>query len=230
MPKKALLAVPTFAGVEPRPFQRFLEIAIAAGRLCPDWRFAVQAPERESLPYAMNRMGQIVLQQGFDALIVFDDDCFPPPDCIPTLLAHHAEGRAFVAGVGIMRGFPHTTTVARVFPEGLSLVTGQDRAPAVVGHEWLDDLSQLPELAEVDFCGVPVALFSRSVFERVPAPWFGLHADDGGTVTHDVFFCRKLKAAGLPVLVDTRIRCGHLSAAPVVTFENRAQARELVGG
>jgi hypothetical protein len=38
-----------------------------------------------------------------------------------------------------------------------------------------------------------------------------------------------MKAAGIPVLVDTTLKCGHLSEAPVITFENRGLARELVG-
>jgi len=226
--RKALIAVPTFAGVLPRPFQGFLQIAMVAGRLCPGWKFAFLAPERQSLPMAMNSMAQTVVAQEFDALVVFDDDCFPPYDCIPRLLAHYDAGRQFVAGVGVMRGYPHTTTAAKVFPEGFTLVQKQDRAQ-VVGHQWLDNIDDLPELAEVDFCGVPVAMMARSVFEQVPAPWFGLHGDDGGTVTHDVFFCRKVKKAGIPVLVDTSLKCGHLAEAPIITFENRAMARELVG-
>lgn len=227
--RKALIVVPTFAGVLPRPFRSFLEIAMVAGRQCPDWKFGFVAPERQSLPMAMNQAAQTVVQQGFDALIAFDDDCFPPYDCIPRLLAHLDAGRAFVAGVGVMRGYPHTTTIAEVFEEGPSLVQRPNGRTTVVGHRWLDDVDALPTVAEVDFCGVPVAVMARSIFEQVPAPWFGLHGEDGGTVTHDVFFCRKLQAAGIPVLVDTSIKCGHLAEAPIVTFENRRHARELVG-
>ena len=226
--RKALIVVPTFAGVLPRPFKSFLEIATVAGRMCPDWRFGFMVPERQSLPMAMNTAVHTLLAQDYDAIIAFDDDCFPPYDCIPRLLAHAEAGRSFVAGVGVMRSYPHTTTVAEVFPEGQSLVYQGD-AITVKGHQWLDDVDALPELAEVDFCGVPVALMARACFEQVTAPWFGLHGDDGGTVTHDVFFCRKLKAAGIPVLVDTSIKCGHLAEAPIVTFENRSYARELVG-
>lgn len=227
--RKALIVVPSFAGVEPRPLESFMQIAIAAGRTCPDWRFGVIAPRRQSLPMAMNNAAKTVMEQKFDALIAFDDDCFPPFDCIPRLIAHFEAGREFVAGVGVMRGYPHTTTVARQFPEGHSLVQKGSQIE-IRGHEWLDDVDALPELAEVDFCGVPVALMARSIFEKVEPPFFGLHGEDGGVVTHDVFFCRKLKEAGIPVLVDTTIKCGHLSEAPIITFENRAIARELVGG
>lgn len=226
--RKALICFPTFAGILPRPFRNFMDIAIAAGRSCPDWLFGTTAPERQSLPMAMNTAGQTVLDQNFDALIAFDDDCFPPFDCIPRLLAHLDAGHQFVAGVGVMRGYPHTTTVARQFDEGHALVVSEGRSK-IAAHQWLDDVDALPTLAQVDFCGVPVAAVARRVFESVPAPWFGLHGEDGGTVTHDVFFCRKLKAAGIPVMVDTTLKCGHLAEAPIITFENRKHARELVG-
>ena len=227
--RKALVVFPVFQSVYPRPFRGFLEIATVAGRVCRDWHFGYLAPERQSLPMAMNGAAQMAIEQDFDALIAFDDDCFPPFDCIPRLLAHVEAGRDFVAGVGVMRGYPHTTTVAKTYPEGYSLVQ-QGAQLKVTGHEWLDDISRLSELAEVDFCGVPVAVIARRALETVTRPWFGLHGEDGGTVTHDVFFCRKLKQAGIPVLVDTTLKCGHLTEPPVITFENRALARELVGG
>lgn len=230
MPKQALIVVPTFAGIEPRPFRSFLEIAYVTGRTCPDWKFAWLAPERNSLPRIMNECGQIVVEHGYDCLIAFDDDCFPPYDCIPRLIAHYEAGKQFVAGVGVMRTYPYTTTVAKTFNEGYTLMVDGERPGRVAGHQWLDDLSALPELADVDFCGVPVAMIARSALDRIEEPWFGLHATDGGIVTHDVFFCRKLKAAGIPVLVDTTIKCGHLTQAAVITFENRALARQQAEG
>lgn len=224
---KALIVVPTFAGVMPRPFRGFMEIMYVAGRQCPGWKFGFIAPERQSLIRAMTDAAHTVLQQDFDCLITFDDDCFPPYDCIPRLLRHRADGHTFVSGVGVMKGFPHTTTVGRVFPEGYSLVTRPGGYSNLTAHEWLDDVSALPALADVDFCGVPVAMIGREALEKCTKPWFSLHGADGGQVTHDVFFCRRLKEAGFRVLVDTTMKCGHLSDAPVVTFDNRSLVREL---
>lgn len=227
--RKALVVFPTFSGPPPRAFAEFLKIAYVTGRAAEGWAFAWLAPERQSLVRAMTQAAEMVLTQGFDCLITFDDDCFPPVDCIPRLLAHRDAGRTFVAGVGVMKGYPHTTTVGRVYPEGYSIVAGDGRSPILSAHAWQDDLATLPPLADVDFCGVPVAVIGREAFEQAEKPWFALHGADGGQVTHDVFFCRRLKAAGIPVLVDTTIRCGHLADPPVITFDNRAVARELVG-
>lgn len=226
--KKALLVFPIFQALYPRPFRSFAEVLLVAGRLCPEWDFGVIAPERQNLVSAMTQAAQAVVQQQYDAMVVFDDDCFPPYDCIPRLLKHVEQGRLFVAGLGLMRSFPHTTTAAQVFAKHTILhVNGEGR---VTRHQWLDDLDLAAGLKEVDFCGVPVAVIAREAFERTQTPWFGLHGEDGGQVTHDVFFCRRLQAAGIPVLVDTTLKCGHLAEAPIVTFENRDQVRELVAG
>lgn len=226
MPKRALVVIPTFAGVLPRPFKSFLDIALVAGRACPDWRFAFHTPERQSLPKAMGDAAEMVKTQTFDALIAFDDDCFPPYDCVPRLLGHLEDGHDIVAGLGVMRCFPHTTTVGMEFPEGLTLVEGPKGA-TLRAHMWRDSIADTG-VVPVDFCGFPVVAIASRVFRDVPPPYFDLRAANGATVTHDVFFCQKVRTYGFQPEVDTTVKCGHLAEAPVITFENRAHARELV--
>lgn len=225
---RALVVIPCFQAVYPRPLKNFLEIALVAGRTCPDVEFGIHIPERQSLVAAMNTAADIVRQQRWDMLIAFDDDCFPPYDCIPRLIQHYRSGHQYVAGVGVMRNFPFTTTVGRYYEEGPTLVVGPSESK-VSGFYWLDDIDELPPLAEADFCGMPVALIGREVLEAVVPPAFGVLDEHGGACTHDVYFARKVKAAGFPVHVDTTIRCAHLTEAPIVTFENRTAARQLAG-
>ena len=111
---RALVVLPCFQAAYPRPLKNFLEIALVAGRTCPDVVFGFHVPERQSLVAAMNTAVDIVREQNWDVLIAFDDDCFPPYDCIPRLVEHFEQGRQFVAGIGVMRGYPHTTTDERV--------------------------------------------------------------------------------------------------------------------
>lgn len=222
--KKILLAFPVFQAMYPRPFGNFAEILIAAGRQT-DYLFGVLLIERMSLVAAMNKVGDHMVHQDWDAVIVFDDDCFPPCDVIPRLLTRcFDEGHLFVAATGLMRGFPYTTTVANYDPEGISGRVGPSgRVEVLAGFDWIDDVPEA--LTDVDFCGVPAAIIHRSCFERVPTPWFQDIGEDGRPTTHDVYFCGKLKAAGIPVKVDGTIRCGHLTEAPIITFENRAAVR-----
>jgi hypothetical protein len=226
--KKVLVVFPVFTHVLPRPFKNFLDIAFVASRMCPDYRFSFQAPERQSLPRLMNTHANITLDQGFEYLIAFDDDCFPPVDVIPRLIKHMEDGHAMVAALGIMRNFPHTTTVGRYFKDGVSITQHEGGDIRTAPFRWRDSLDQ-EGLIEADFCGVPVVAIHRRVFESVPSPWFGLVSElDGGECTHDVFFSQKIRKYGFKVLVDTTIKCGHLADAAVVTFENRAYVRELL--
>lgn len=224
--RRVLIAVPVFTHVEPRPFGNFLAMALRAGHDCKDrWVFDLVVPERQLIHGAMNQVAQTVMDNGHAGLLVFDDDCFPPYDTIPRLMAHAANGEDIVAGVGIMRGYPHTTTVGRYYPEGYSLVRRRDGHWDWRGFFWMDDLRGFPQgLVEVDFCGMPVMWISRKVLEAVEPPWFGTHLD-GGDMTHDVYFAIKAKKAGFKIQVDTTIQCGHLIAPKVVDFTNRAEIR-----
>lgn len=228
--KRILLAWPIFQALYPRPFERFASILVGAGRQT-GYVFGLKVYERMSLVHAMNSLGETVLRgthqhgTGWDAAIVFDDDCFPPVDVVPRLLARcFDEGHAFVAATGLMRGYPFTTTVAKYYEEGVTAIH-DGKKPTLEGFYWLD---QLPEqLAEVDFCGVPAAIIHRRVFERTTPPWFGDSDPHGQRMTHDVYFCNQIKKAGFPVMVDGTIRCGHLLDAPVISFDNREAVRGM---
>lgn len=232
--RRILLVWPVFQSVHPRPFQGFLDIAFVAGRMCPHYVFSNHVIERTPLVTAMNDVAGIVLNgpnqfgAGFDAAIVFDDDCFPPFDVIPRLLARcFDEGHPFVAAAGVMRGYPFTTTAAKNYAEGVTGFVGKSgRVEQLTGFQWLDDLPE--DLVDVDFCGVPAAIIHRSCFEHTARPWFGDQDAQGVRITHDVYFCRKLQAAGIPIKVDGTIQCGHLVDAPVITFANRASARKVM--
>lgn len=232
--KKILLVWPVFQAMYPEPLERHLQIAFIAGRNCPDYQFGIHVRKRESLVTAMNSMGEIVLRGpnqygfGWDAAIVFDDDCFPTVDVIPRLLTRcFDEGHPFVSATGIMRAYPFTTTAARMYDEGVTAIVGDNgKVSQLAGFHWVDDIPEA--LTQVDFCGVPAAIIHRRCFEQIAMPWFGDQDEKGERVTHDVFFCRKLQAAGIPVQVDGTIRCGHLIDPPVISFENRASARRVM--
>jgi hypothetical protein len=184
--------------------------------------------ERESIHGAMNRAAGLLITEGFDAMIVSDDDCFPPFDAIPRLLKHYEDGHHYVCGLGFMRGFPHTTTIGRYYPEGVSLrINPETKQPELVGFYWVDDFAnEPPGLISCDFAGVPIAMISRDLFLKVPGPWFGTHMD-GGDCTHDVYFGAKVKAAGFDVLVDRDIACDHLLDPGIVTEHNRGLMRNV---
>lgn len=210
----------------PGPFGNFLAMMARACADCyPDYAFDFMVPERQLLHGAMNYVGQAVLDNDHLGVIVCDDDCLPPYDAIPRLMQHAEAGHPIVAGVGLMRNYPHTTTVGRYLDSGYTLLQRADGGVEWKGFSWYDDLSRLPEgLATVDFCGMPIMWIAREVFEKAEQPWFGTQLD-GNNVTHDVYFAKRATEAGFTVKVDTTVRCGHLMAPKYVDFNNRAEIR-----
>lgn len=225
--RRILLVFPVFQAVYPRAFESFLRIVLAAGRL-PGYSFNFYAPERQPLTTAMNSVGEEMCRADhWDACIVFDDDCFAPVDVVQRLLVRcFDEGHAFVAAAGVMRNYPFTTTAARHYAEGMTSVVGPDGRFELRGFTWLDDLPEA--LTPVDFCGVPVAIIHRRVFRQIARPWFGDQDAKGMRMTHDVYFCNKVREAGIPILVDGTIRCGHLLDPNICTFENRGFLRDSI--
>lgn len=234
---RVLWVVPVFKDVDPKPFANFLSLAVATGALIvregDKYSVSVHVPERKLLHSAMNQVTQWVLDHDFDICILADDDCGPPVDAIMKLLRRYEAGHPIVLGMGFMRNFPHTTTVGRYFPEGISVVkNSKTGAIELAGYEWLEDIEQEltheAGLVNVDFGGFPIALIAREVFEKASklGPLFGTHID-GGDCTHDVYFAKRVTAAGFEIVVDTTIPCNHLGEAMWVTFENRQVIRDV---
>lgn len=222
-----LVVVPIFTHVLPAAFYNFLCIFLRAGQdLGEKHSFVLMNAERQILHMCMNKAVEVVLDQDYAGMIAFDDDCLPPAWVIDRLIAHTEKGRDFVAGMGYMRNYPHTTTVGKLYDEGL---TYQADSNSYSQFYWLDRLPTKERgLYEADFCGLPVAIWTKSALRKCQKPVFGTSDNQGGEMTHDVFMSRRLKAAGIPVLVDTSIECGHIAPAPIVTSLTRDGAREAV--
>lgn len=225
---RILLVFPIFSHVYAQAFGAFMAAIAHASRHCPDFKFDIFTPERMLLHTAMNMAAQTCIQNPFyQGMIAFDDDCLPPAHIIQRMLNHHKEGRHIVAGVGYMRGFPHTTTVGRYLKQGQTLVGHEAR-----GFEWLDDLP-MEEVGEhglltVDFCGMPAMFISRTCLYALDVPHFAHSDKTGSTTTHDIYFCNKARDRGFDIKVDVTLECAHIGPAPLITRVSRDAARAAV--
>lgn len=222
-----LIVIPVFQVVLPEAFYNFCALMMRAGRdLHQTHSFEIMQASRSLLHMVMNSAAQAVLEKDYAGMVVFDDDCLPPADCITRLMKHAADGLDFVAGMGYMRLYPYTTTVGKYYDEGMTLI---EETGETAGHHWLDKLPTKERgLIEADFCGFPVVMMTRRLIEKVEKPFFGTADKHGGQMTHDVFACRRVQDAGVKVLVDTTIECGHITAAPVIDGVTRTVARAAV--
>jgi GT2 family glycosyltransferase len=181
-----------------------------------------------SFPLDLNR-NQLVekaLELGADWLLFLDADMTHPPDLISALLQDAEESGAAVVSATYFKKLPPHVCV--------SAYAGRRHDPQLLVPL---DPAAVKGLIECDVIGLGAALIHREVFEAVGGPWFeyerwrrtGLKS-----VTEDVPFCRRARAAGFRILTDTRLVCGHVRQLEVEEADwlryREGVAEELAGG
>ena len=144
---------------------------------------------------------QKLLELGWDAVMMLDDDVIPPPDAIIKLMAHK---QPIVSGVYYRRNNPITPVMLKNQPGG--------------GRQWVTEY-KIPDLMEVDYVGAGCLLISRDVLTSLPPisknnRWFEwrVHRPDlppEERMSEDFSFCQHAKNNGYKILVDTSVQCKH---------------------
>jgi len=71
-------------------------------------------------------------------------------------------------------------------------------------------------LAQVAGCGTGLVLIERSVFEKIPPPWFKIEWNAAGQHRgEDLYFSELCHQHQIPIFVDTTVSAGHLTVAKV---------------
>jgi len=144
-------------------------------------------------------------------ILFWDDDVLPPRDGLMRLLAHDAP---IVSGFYTSRALPMRPIAYRL-----------DEARR---YQHVDELHD--GLNAVDGAGCGFLLIQRAVFETLAAPWFQYVCQDGdvnASLSEDLYFCEQARAAGIPVLLDTGVRCGHIGSY-VYDYRDMAQPAKAV--
>lgn len=178
---------------------------------------------------ARNMMAWALMDNEIEAthLVMLDLDHRHPLGIVAQLCASIAEDREreAVFGVGYRRSKPY---------EPMAFVQTEDGQSFRVVTDWPQDA-----VLEVDRAGTSCCIIARSVFERVPEPWFAYsyeHVAARHLPSEDIWFCRQCREAGVRLWLDTRITTVHLSTAFVdrSVFDDyrellRLQAAQLEG-
>ena len=163
---------------------------------------------------ARNRIAADALNAKYDFVMMVDNDIALPQDALSCLLSHDAD---FVMGYYLNR-----------------YARGENRFTTLYkpGFTWqMYDASELREMRErgehrlkVKGGGLGCALIKTSVFERVPFPWFEWTdikydqydaadvyecSDKFMSGGEDINFCNACTNAGIEIIADTRVACGH---------------------
>jgi hypothetical protein len=100
---------------------------------------------------------------------------------------------------------------------------GEQGQPMIYGDpsEPVNFRPQLPipdTLQECHGLGMGFTIFRMSVFKKLPPPWFVTVQEEHGMGTQDLYAFSKMRAAGMRVACDTRIKVGHYDANEDVTW------------
>ena len=141
---------------------------------------------------ARNIQAQRFLASKCSHLFLLDADCVPQPGTIQRLLTHDLP----------IVSAPHPTR------------KGQDRVLMALVSSNGDYKEHLPRLGlqMVDAVGGSGLLIARSVFEKLPRPWFRCLYDDDGLLhrTEDFYFCEQAKKSGYKIWADYAIVQEHI--------------------
>ena len=163
---------------------------------------------------ARNRIAADAICAGYDRVLMVDNDIAFKPDALGNLLEHDAP---VAMGYYVNR-----------HPRGNEQLVCAYK----LGFGWdMYDTGELREFRDkgvksirIKGGGMGFCLLKTEVFERVRFPWykwsdfaFKRHEaddvygcrDDFTSGGEDIEFCNKLASAGIPVLLDTRVYCGH---------------------
>lgn len=168
-------------------------------------------PARE--PRERNRniaVSQFLETDGFEWLLMVDDDTTVPADCIEKMLA---VGQPIVTGMqplmlptaGETNGFPNWHLVANV----MQFPTSSESRPY-----WPDWMTWQPpdKPFKVFHCGFGCVLIQRKVLVDTGFPWFREdYGDQWGrnNITEDIYFCDHVRRANYDIWCEPSVICGH---------------------
>lgn len=162
-------------------------------------------------PLARERLIEFAMEKNCDYMLMIDDDMIVPHDMLFRLLETMEEHKAdVVAPLAFMRNPPHFPVIYRI-KEGYDHVAKKDYFLREFVKNYPKD-----SVVECEAVGFGSALIRMSMVARMRKPYFMSTTSYG----EDIWFCRCAgKEANAKIMVDTRIKLGHLGQHPVITEE-----------
>ncbi len=151
-----------------------------------------------SITTARNSIVKQAIEGGYDYLFMMDTDQVYPSNTFVKLMEDSITHNAPVCCIYVHRRYP---------PYEPILLRGE-----------LGQYKHVPDeecfsggLVPVDATGAAGMLLDMSIFNTIKEPWFEFSkTDKGAPVGEDIFFCHKLRKAGIPIFVDTSVKVGHI--------------------
>jgi hypothetical protein len=156
--------------------------------------------------------GNCASRPKFEWLWFVDDDVIVPPQSLRELLDKATKIRAHEE---IKYGEAKTVAIGGIYctKEKLSTPVAYRKLGNGPSWNWIRGM-----VFDVEGIGTGCLLIHTSIFHKLEKPWFKTvdedHVDESNTITHvnitdDLYFCRKVKAAGYNIVAHGGILCGH---------------------
>ena len=191
---KVLIAIPTFENILPDTFKSVYGLEVPEGTNC-QFDFC----KGYDCAKARNNIAQEAIQYGFDYLLTVDSDMIIPRNALTSMLSRNTD-----VCLGVYPRKNTKTEQTEIFALGQKDFTDSNNMSATQ----IDELNG--QAVEIKGGGLGCALIKVGVFEKIAFPWFKyVQYDNGAVLSEDNYFCTQVRAAGLTVMVDSAVRCGH---------------------
>jgi len=166
--------------------------------------------------HAYNRMIESILKDPnlskFKYVLTLEDDNIPTHDALIRLLETIETGFDAVGAIYFTKG-----------EGGMPMAYGDpkewEQGEMTFAPRNVSEALQKGRVMEV--CGIAMgcSLWRMELFRQIPPPWYvTLCETDAGSMTQDLYFCKRAKMAGKRFAVDFRAKAGHLDVQTGVVY------------
>lgn len=187
---KILIAVPTFETIQPEVFKAIYDLKPAGHELHFDFVKGYDCAA------ARNHISRIAQEGGYDYVLMVDSDTIVPPDALELMLDTPVD---ICLGVCPRKNTRNgETAMIKLTDPGWS-------------RNWL-----YPDLPDgkltIKGGGFACALIRTNVLTAMDYPYFNYVTNaSGSTFSEDYYFCQNARLFGFDIIMDARVRCGHLA-------------------
>lgn len=189
---KILIAIPTFENILPDTFKSVYDLAIPDGAVC-----SFEFIRGYDCAKARNEIAKRAKE--YDYVLMVDSDIILPNNALVSMLSANVD-----VCLGVYPRKNTSTGQTEIFKLGYENFTDESNMS-------IDEvLEHKGAKVAIKGGGLGCALIKSTVFNFVKFPWFKyVQYDTGDVLSEDNYFCCLVRNAGLNIVVDTHVLCGH---------------------
>lgn len=193
---RILVSVPAFDGhIE-------MEVVKSLCDICKNYGADFFPVHGYDVATARNIMAKRAVEEKYDYLMMIDSDTVPPENALGMLL----EGNNMIKTGTYIWSDDNSLTVSSRLKARNMMLYNRERLMTRLEIKALKGAS-----IRIAASGLGCALLKTDVFKILEPPFFKwVTYDNGDILGEDLYFAEKCKNAGIPIILDSRVLCGHI--------------------